>query len=176
MVNGLPLPRQAHLWPVKPPFHNILVFTNEWDALDSCPSRGKCAVNRHLCSLLTVTISCFRGLHPDWTSYPSAGTGEAPASAAFDSSGRQEWGKCRLGCRASSSTVTRVLRVGRYRIDCPINSRFGPFYVCKHQFSTKNVLKFVGKHNIYIYIIWSRNERREPLRLLLLCTAADQTP
>ena len=59
---------------------------------------GECAVNRQLCSLLTVKLqgSLF-SIRPDWGYFPLAETGEVAASTAFDRKWRQvcgnnEWG------------------------------------------------------------------------------------
>ena len=98
------------LGPVRPTFgsSSLLLKYNSfehWDVLDDGPSQGKCAVNRHLLSLVTVDIFCFRCQHPDWTSSLFAETGEATSSAAFDSSWRQECGEYGLAWWVSCPAV-----------------------------------------------------------------------
>ena len=78
----------ARLCPFRPtsgPSSLLLKYNSleQWDVLDGCPSRGKCAVNQHLCSLVTVKILYFRCQHPDETSSHLAETGEAASSAVF---------------------------------------------------------------------------------------------
>ena len=92
----------TYLCPVRPTCapSSLLVKSNSfdhWDVVDGCPSRGKCAVSRDLCSLVTVKIFCSRCQRPDWTSSPSAETGKAASSAAFDRSWWQECGEYGLG-------------------------------------------------------------------------------
>ena len=106
---------------------NPLLKYNSFDHWDVFV-QGKCAVNRHLCSLVTVKIFCFRCQHPDGTSSPLAETGEIESSAAFDSSWRQGCREYGLGWPVSCST-TCLLCVEGWAFQKRVSKfRFGLFY------------------------------------------------
>ena len=110
----------TYLCPVRHTFcpSSLLLKYNSFEhgyVVDRCPSRGKCAVSRDLCSLVTGEKKCSRRQHPDWISSTLAETGEAASPSALDSSSRQKCGQYGLGWPVSCSAVDCALRVARSR-------------------------------------------------------------